>query len=274
MMAEFESMRDDLERMWSDMNRLFDTVDNDIMKTLNRYGSSIMSLNEKMMESMPEESPATHGNISIPNSNDRNSEVDIYNEHKHEEKDIFLNSDIFLIDDNINHNNDTECLLDTISMKRIIYILGEYNKWLSLQIDFEDDNGYDGIYDFLNNYLGNGTYNISKLLNDFYFVLYNDKYNIDNEFEDIYECICNYIIKESNDNTYSSIINQYYFEQNQYEKCHTNIQRENYYGKYWNNSKEIIALQILNKIYFYFLHSIDIGYKLTINDKIFIEKQI
>merc|ERR1712228_1152602 len=109
---------------------------------------------------------------------------------------------------------------------------------------------HDKMYDFLHKYLGN--YSTLQLLNDFYFVLMHQTMSDNDTFERIFNFICHYVD--------SSIVSLYYFERDKYEQCRTESQRQNVFGKYWNDSKEIVCMQILNKIFFYFIHSYDMGY--------------
>eukprot|EP01083_Nonionella_stella_P051511 136782_1 len=218
-----ENFRKDLEGMWVDITNLFESVDLDIVTTLSHYEST--SLNNNMMP-IPEESPPNLSN---------NTNIDGSSENI---QDIVINSDLFLDTLTTDHTqNDHHHLLHTVSMRRLVYVLDKYNKYLSHQL-------LGTMHNFISHHLGNGSYSVPKLLNDFYFVLYND--HIDAQYESIYNFVSEFI--------------------------GTKHDPHNHHDD-GEDSQEAVTIHILNKIYFYFVHSFDLGNRLPHDEQKQIEQR-
>lgn len=321
-------LRKDLERMWVDMNNMFDTFDHDISDSLDRYQvlvhreetstvstqtagkvatlkapslsvpesspdpfhqllspmagapDMMLSINNGMMHTISEE-PAHHRMTDPVADYDYDQESQSHSESEsHSQNPISsihpqrpITSDLFLIHNENDDEDEDELfsspssdnedaqnsLLNDLSMQRMIYILSKYNDFLSIHLD-SNDNGYDGMYQFINGHLPN--YSTTKLLDDFHSVLFSPQIADDGQFEAVHQYLLQYMDRHSEVGQHALILESHFVDGHEFEKCRTDTQREAFYGKHWMDSREIVTLQILNRIYFYFVHSFDVGHRL------------
>eukprot|EP01084_Bolivina_argentea_P258165 435129_1 len=138
---------------------------------------------------------------------------------------------------------------ELIPLQRIKHILSHY-------INLNEEKGAlsesNGIYSYINSELG--AYTNSELLNDYYYILY----NYDNKLEDIN----NYLITNiSNIN----LNNTLYFSRNYRNRCE-NTNNNNIYNIFIDDPKERNIVQLIDKIYCYFIYSFNMGYRFRKND--------
>eukprot|EP00483_Globobulimina_turgida_P006139 UN06149 len=191
----------------------------------------------------------------------------------------------------------TNCSADTtpqaieksFSITRIIYVLSHYSKWLTEQTNksnllryqqlvymnedatdtinnkkkqiTKQEKTNEGIYSWINNL--SPTYSLTKLLDDFHYILFFHSSNND------FEMLTNYVRhklmqnnkKDSNMDISLSIQlirnnrSRFRYSQN------SNLRVSTYCG--YRENHDVITQQILDSIYCFLLFTFDVGYKLT-----------
>ena len=183
---------------------------------------------------------SAHANASIVDTN-----TEIFNEQ-------------FLLNGNMKEEK-INSLEELLPLQRIKYI---FERYISLTEEKENLKTSNGIYSFINHELG-ADYNNTQLLNDYYYILFN--------YDDELEIISNYLtqtISNLNPSNFS------YFQRNYRDRSRQSSTRRNtvspkyVYDIFQNNPKEINTVQIIDKIYCYFIFSMKMGYKLKQTDYI------
>lgn len=205
-------------------------------------------------------------------------------------------ADIF---ENASADTTPQDIKESASIKRIIYVLSYYSKWLTKQTNQNDldiyqslvymnddqntsyniapngnlnnnntPNEKDGIYSWISSL--SKTYNLTKLLDDFHYILFFHSSEGNESFEELTK-----YIKSSLDDDQSGSVKNDEIDQsiqlirnnrNRYKYSQNNNLRYSTYCGYKEN-KEIVTQQILDSIYSFLLFTFDFGYRFTSTQK-------
>ena len=186
---------------------------------------------------------------------------------------------------------------ESVSIKRIIYVLEYYSKWLTEQTNQNDLSTYqslvymnddqntsynitnndndkkenkkekDGIFEWIASL--SKTYNLTKLLDDFHYILFFHSSPDSQDFEQLTNYIKSSLLKKNKNDTNIDIDqsiqlirnnrNRYKYSQND------NLRVSTYCG--YSENQEIVTQQILDSIYSFLLFTFDFGYRLTQKQK-------
>eukprot|EP01084_Bolivina_argentea_P020587 38280_1 len=146
-----------------------------------------------------------------------------------------------------------QTLTHCLAAKRIAKILNEFSQFK------KDPNSctYETMYQYINEL--NTLYTNRKLLNDYIHLVTEHQTNED------YEAIHNFLISEMNYKCDITTCNN--LQRNQRDRCNDNniiIQKQLYNT---SDPKDVVTQHICDKIHCYFLHTFDLGYRLTENER-------
>lgn len=147
-----------------------------------------------------------------------------------------------------------------------------YNKKREQKQDFDYKNDSDLDEEYLQSNNGKiyslihqecGDYNNTKLLNDYYYILFH--------YDDSLEMISNYLIHSTRIDPLSKQSIKI-FERNYRDRSKQASERRNTvspkyaYKGFGDDPQEINTVQLIDRIYCYFIHTFKMGYKLRVND--------
>eukprot|EP01084_Bolivina_argentea_P102905 184347_1 len=163
------------------------------------------------------------------------------------------------ITDHKSNNNESKCDLSSCNhLKQLVILLTKYHIFVREQIEQKNDSDSNEVYNL--NQCG------LSVLNDFHHLL-SKHYD---QFEDVY----NLLKKTCNNKNVCTLSKCIMFKRNYRDRACGQSKRKQLNAMYFvTNELTIETQQILDKIHCFYIHSFDIGYKLTRKEKQYILNQ-